>query len=640
MGAPPVILGTAGHIDHGKSALIKALTGINPDRLKEEQQRGITIELGFAHLTVGEQHFGVVDVPGHERFIKSMVAGAGGIDLVILVVAADEGVMPQTREHLDICQLLGVQRGLLALTKTDLVEPDWLELVEDDLQQFLQGTFLEGAAVVPCSAQTGAGLNTLKEHLALLASSIQPRDPHGLLRLPLDRVFTIKGFGTVVTGTLLSGTLQVGQEVMVLPGDITGKVRGIQVHGEAVEQAQAGQRTAVNIGGVDRHAVARGEVLVHPDTLAPSSMIDAEVHLLPSLRKPLPRRSKVLFHLGTRQQEGTCVLLNKPQLEPGEEAIAQLRFELPVVALPEDRFILRGFRKLENYGTTVGGGKILRVLSRKMRPRDHEAIALLQEAATAPTLQRLALEILAAGPPGISRLQLRQRLPLLPEELDRLLNQLLNQKLILRFDKESGAVVHMEHVRSLLDQIRAIVDTFHREQALEAGISREELRSRLGSGVSPRLFFALLQALEKGGDLEVEREICYRPGHTQKRGSHTIRPLAEKIGALYKDARLGPPRDATLAEQLDADPQSVADAIKLLVDEQTLVKVSALFFHRPALEDLEGRLVAFLEAEGEIAAAQFKELVGQSRKFTIPLAEHFDAQRVTLRVGDLRKLRR
>jgi selenocysteine-specific elongation factor len=283
----PIILGTAGHIDHGKTALVKTLTGIDTDRLKEEQRRGITIELGFAHLTLGQTHFGVVDVPGHERFIKSMVAGAAGIDLVILVIAADEGVMPQTREHLDICQILGVQRGLIALTKMDLVDADWLALAREDVQQFLVGTFLAQAPIIPCSTVSGQGLPELQQSLLTLAQDVQPRDPHGLLRLPLDRVFTMKGFGTIVTGTLLSGTLRLGQEMRVLPGDVEGKVRGLQVHGQPVETALAGQRTAVNLGGVDRNAVARGEVLVHPQTLASSSMIDVQLTLLPGNRHPL-----------------------------------------------------------------------------------------------------------------------------------------------------------------------------------------------------------------------------------------------------------------------------------------------------------------------------------------------------------------
>ncbi len=638
--ARSVILGTAGHIDHGKTALVKALTGIDTDRLKEEQRRGITIELGFAHLELGEVRFGVVDVPGHERFIKSMVAGAGGLDLVMLVVAADEGVMPQTREHLDICQLLGVERGLVALTKADLVDDEWLKLVTDDVRSFLAGSSLAEAPIVPCSAVTGAGLPALRAALAELASGISARDPHGLLRLPLDRVFTMKGFGTVVTGTLLSGSLALGEETAVLPGGVTSKVRGLQVHGEPVERAVAGQRTAVNLGGVERQAVARGEVLVHPGMLHPSSMIDVQLRLLPGTRRSLPARAKVLFHIGTRQQEATCVLLEAPRLEAGQAALAQLRFQEPVVALPGDRFILRGFQKQENYGTTVGGGRVIRVLSRRLRPRDEAAIALVKRMAAAEREERVALELLAAGPTGLTREGLQQRLPLVPDELEKHLQRLRERGGVVRFDRESDAMVHAEHFRWLLDRCRELVSRHHAERPLEAGISREELRSRIATELDPRLYFAVLQALEKAGELVVERELCYRKGHKREAAGGSLQPLVGRIRELYQKAALAPPRDGTLAAELRAEPGQVSAALKLLIDGGELVKVSDLYFARAAVDELRGRLVAFLEKEGQLSPTQWKELVGQSRKFTIPLAEYFDAQKVTLRVGDLRKLRR
>jgi selenocysteine-specific elongation factor len=634
-----IILGTAGHIDHGKTSLVKALTGIDTDRLKEERRRGITIELGFAHLRLGDVLFGIVDVPGHERFIKSMVAGAGGIDIVMLVVAADEGVMPQTREHLDICQLLGVKRGLVALTKSDLVDPDWLDLVEDDLRQTFEPTFLADAPILRCSATEAAGLEPLKEALLTLAAAVDLRDPDGLLRLPLDRVFTIKGFGTVVTGTLLAGTLRPGDEVAVLPANVKAKVRSVQVHGEEQEQAVAGQRTAVNLGGVDRQSIGRGEVLIHPGTLAPSPMIDAEVSLLPGARKPLPARSKVLFHVGTRQQEATCSLLNVKRLEPGEAALAQLSFELPVVALPADRFILRGFQKQENYGTTLGGGEVLRVLSRRLRPRNTAAWGLLEGMAAAPTAERVALELQGAGPIGLTRAQLQQRLPYVPRELDKALTRLRSGGQAVVYDKESGAAVHGDHFAALRARTLELVDGFHADNPLERGVGREELRSRLGPMVNPRLFFTLQQQLSKQGELEVERDLCYRPGHTVQAAAGELRPLADKILQLYDRAGLGPPLDSTLAGKLSAEGKMVADALKLLVDAGSLIKVTRLYFVPRHLEELQRRLVELLREQGEINPTQFKELVGQSRKFTIPLAEYFDAQKVTLRVGDARKLR-
>ena len=636
-----IVLGTAGHIDHGKTALVKALTGIDTDRLKEERRRGITIELGFAHLRLGQTLMGIVDVPGHERFIKSMVAGAGGIDLVMLVVAADEGVMPQTREHLDICQLLQVQQGLVALTKADLADPEWLELVADDLGRTLEGTFLEGAPVVPCSAVTGQGLDNIRQTLTELAGGVRARDPNGLLRLPMDRVFTMKGFGTVVTGTLLSGSLSLGEEVQVLPTGVTGKVRGIQVHGEAVEQAVAGQRTAVNLGGVDRQAVARGEVVVRPDTLSPSRMMDVQVDLLTGTARPLAARSKVLFHLGTRQQEAACVLLEpqRKRLQPGEKSLAQLRFEVPVVALPGDRFILRGFRKQENYGTTVGGGQVVRVLSRKLRLRDQDAVGLLRLMSSADEEQRVELELQGAGLLGLTRAELQQRLPMVPRVVDRILGQLMGRGQLVRFDKESGAVVHRQHFNTLKQRALALVDAHHLSQPLEAGMGREELRTRLRAGVGPRLYHALLRELERDGELAVEQQVCRRPSHRVQQAAAAIRPLADRILGLYQQAGLGTPKEAVVVQQTGAAAPDVSAALKLLVDEGSLARLTDLYFTPQHLDQLQQRLRDFLLEHVEITAQQFKELVGQSRKYAIPLAEYYDAQKVTLRIGDLRRLR-
>ena len=638
---PPtsVILGTAGHIDHGKTALVKALSGIDTDRLKEERRRGITIELGFAHLRLGDALLGIVDVPGHERFIKSMVAGAGGIDLVMLVVAADEGVMPQTREHLDICQLLGVQRGLVALTKCDLVDEEWTELVADDLAQTLTGSFLEGAPIIPCSAHTGAGMERLKQTLAQQAALVRPRDATGLLRLPLDRVFSIKGFGTVVTGTLLSGSVSLGDDLSVLPTGVSGKVRGIEVHGEAVERAVAGQRTAVNLGGVDRQEVGRGEVLVRPGALSPSHMMDATVDLLPGTAKGFSRRTKVLFHLGTRQQEGACVLLDPIKLEPGGSALAQLRFETPVVALPGDRFILRGFRKQLNYGTTIGGGTVIRVLSRKVRPRDSKPIQGLHAMAVADPQQRVALEVQAAGPTGLTLAQLQERIPLVPAALDKTLHRLKELGHLIAFDRERGAVIHSEPFETLRQRALQITDAFHADTPLEVGISKEELRSRLGRGLEPRLFHALLSDLSRKGLMALEQHHCRRPDHQVKVAASALRPLARRIGQMFHDAALAPPKEAVVVQQTGEDPDLVRSALKLLCEEGDLERLGALHFDVGALQELQQRLTDYLEDNGTITPAQFKELVGQSRKFTIPLAEYFDARKVTLRIGDIRKLR-
>ena len=642
------IVGTAGHIDHGKTALVRMLTGIDTDRLKEEKRRGITIELGFAHLDTEDIHFGIVDVPGHERFIKSMVAGAGGVDLVLLVVAADEGVMPQTREHLDICQLLGVRRGLVALTKADLVDPDWLALVVDDLTATLDETFLAGAPIIPCSAIEGRGADEICRALRALVSDLPQRDAAGLLRLPIDRVFTVKGFGTVVTGTLLSGQLAAGEMVAVLPSEVTAPVRRLQVHGETVQQAVAGQRTAINLGGVDRDAVARGEVVARPHTLAPSRMLDVRLSLLPTVGRPLKVRSKVLFHLGTRQQEGTCVLLDGlrdglrdgpdgARLLPGGNALAQLRFDQGVVALPGDRFILRGFVKQDNYGTTIGGGEVIRVLAPKLRPRDAEAIALLRRMSEAETDQRLELEVLAAGPRGIELLDLQRRLPLTPRSLRKRVDALLSRGVMTRFCRETGAVAHREVVERLRERVLEIVDRHHRDHPLRPGISTAELRSRLQTIADPRLGDATLKRLAHDGQLALERDICRRPEH-RSQVEASIGPTADRICRHCLDAGLAPPREAEVV-QADPDAKAATAAIHLLLGQGRLVRVKDFLFHPQPLGALEERLRAFLRDQPDITPSQFKELVGQSRKYTIPLAEHFDSQGVTVRRGDTRQLR-
>ncbi|HWR97596.1 MAG TPA: selenocysteine-specific translation elongation factor, partial [Candidatus Methanoperedens sp.] len=372
-----LIIGTAGHIDHGKTTLVRALTGIDTDRLKEEKERGITIELGFAHLDLpGLPPAGIVDVPGHEKFVHHMVAGAAGIDLVLLVVAADEGIMPQTREHLDICRLLGVTQGIVVLTKADLVEAEWLALVSQDVTAYLAGSFLEGAPLVPVSSTTGRGIPELRAAIAARLATVPPRAASGLPRLPIDRVFTMKGFGTVVTGTLVAGRLDVGDAVEVLPARVESRIRGIQVYGAAVESARAGQRTAINLPGVEKAAIERGNVLTRPGLLEPSYLMDARLSYLRSASRPLANRTRVRLHLGTSEILARVILLGRAELAPGEEAMVQLRLEAPGVALPRDRFVIRGYSPV----VTLGGGELVDTRPAKHRqfsPAAFEHVATL-----------------------------------------------------------------------------------------------------------------------------------------------------------------------------------------------------------------------------------------------------------------------
>ena len=633
----PIILGTAGHIDHGKTTLVKALTGIDTDRLKEEKERGITIELGFAHLDLLPWRFGIVDVPGHERFVKTMVAGATGIDLVMLVIAADEGVMPQTREHLDICELLGIQRGLVALTKADLVEKDWLELVTNDVRGRLKGTFLEKAPIVPVSATTGAGLDVLKKEIVAIAETVPGKDPEGLFRLPLDRVFTMHGFGTVVTGTLASGRVREGDDVIALPGRATGKIRGIQVHGEPHKEAVAGQRVAANLQGVPKENVARGEVLVHPGALEPTNIIDVELRYLRVNRATLPKRSKLLFHAGTTQVMADALLVDREKLAPGEAALVQLRLETPVVVLPGDRWIARGFAQLEDYGTTVGGGAVVRVHSPRLRKPTPEAAELLRAMATATPDDRVELELRAAGPAGLARAELQMRVGATPKQVDATLSRLLSARKVVRFDPERGALIHSDQLGRLRTAAVEHVAAFHAENPLREGISREELRSRLGD-VAPKLLHVVLEPLLAEGKLAADKELVRAP---QKKAAPRAGDLRERALELYRKAGLAPPRTPEIAGLLAVAPREATDLLGLLVREGALVRVTPeLLFAREAIDDLRTRLLAHLEKNGQIDAQQYKDLTGQSRKFSIPLAEYFDTQKLTVRTGDVRKLRK
>jgi len=633
-----IVLGTAGHIDHGKTTLVKALTGIDTDRLKEEKERGITIELGFAYLDLPPWRFGVVDVPGHERFVKTMVAGAAGIDLVMLVIAADEGVMPQTREHLDICSLLGVQRGLVALTKMDLVDSDWLALVSEDIRARLAGTFLEQAPIIPCSATSGQGLDALRAAIAKLAPEVPGKDPEGLFRLPLDRVFTMHGFGTVVTGTLASGRLRESDDVIALPGRAAGKIRGLQVHGQPHKEALAGQRVAANLQGVDREAVVRGEVLTHPGLLQATTVVDAELRYLRVSRTALPRRTRLLFHAGTTQVMAQSILLDRSELAPGESALVQLQLEAPVVLLPGDRYIVRGFRPLEDYGTTVGGGAVVRVQGPRRRRGSPEVVAVLRRMAAAGLEERVELELAEAGVSGRARGDLQMRLGATPRQVDAALGKLQSARRVVRFGEERGTLIHAAELARLRELTREHIAAFHKENPLREGISREELRKKLPGQVGARLLHVVLEALIADGAIHADKDLVRSASHQSGAAAGSLR---ERVLERYRAAGLAPPRTAEIPTLLGVPPKDTTDVLALMIREGALVRVTPeLLFARATIDELRARLLQHLERHGQIDAQQFKDLTGQSRKFSIPLGEYFDAQKLTTRVGDLRKLRR
>jgi selenocysteine-specific elongation factor len=641
-----IVVGTAGHIDHGKTSLVKALTGIDTDRLREEKRRGITIELGFAHLALPEGTVaGVVDVPGHERFVRSMAAGAGGIDLVVLVIAADEGVMPQTREHLDICRLLGVPRGLVAVTKSDLLPglgSDWLPMLEADVREVIRGTFLEGCAVVPVSSATREGLDRLLAEIAALAAEVPERPADGPAFLPIDRAFSMKGFGTVVTGTLLSGSVGADDEVALLPpspGGAALRVRSVQVHGKTAPRALAGQRTAVNLPGIEPTQIRRGQALVQAGVVPPSHLLDAEVTLLAAAPKPLRHRARLLLHVGTAQVPAAVSLLDRGELRPGETAFAQLRLGQAVAALPGQRFILRGFTVLEGRGKTVGGGRILSVAAPRRRRGRPETSAQLEVLARGDPDARVGAVLEMAGPAGLALEGLMGRTALAPKIVQGSLDRLGARGGAVLFDREHRAYVAGPVAAELSRRLLAAAEAFHAERPLAAGIGREALRGRLPPVTDARLYQRLLAHLAERGELVVEGEHVRRKGHAAASGA-AEGALKERVARAIEGAGLTPPWVAELPGLAGVRAEEVAAVLKLLVAEGRVVRTTPeLYFSAPAVAGLRERLVAHLRTRKEITTQEFKDLVGATRKHVIPLAEYFDREKVTLRIGERRVLR-
>lgn len=627
-----VVVGTAGHIDHGKTALVKALTGIDTDRLKEEKERGITIDIGFAHLELeAGLTVGIVDVPGHERFIKNMLAGVGGIDLVMLIIAADEGVMPQTREHLAICQLLRVKDGLVVLTKTDLAEAEWLELVREDVAAFLRGSFLEGRPIVPVSAKTGEGLETLRTHLAELARTVPPKATDATFRLPIDRVFTIKGFGTVVTGTLTAGRIGLEERVEVYPKGVEARVRGLQTHGHPVTEAVAGQRTAVNLQGVERAAFERGDVLSLPGLLRPTYMADASLELLRDAPRPLRHRERVRFHIGTSEVMARVVLLEGEELGPGERGYVQLRLEAPVVALPGDRYVIRSYSPM----LTIGGGELLDVAPAKAR-RSATLVGRLRVLERGSPPEVLEEHLRKVGPRGARVADLAARTSFGPDGLRRLLAGLVERGRALAVDRET--YLHAEIAAGLRRQALETLAAFHAQYPLKPGMFKEELRMRLGEA-EERVFLNLLGRLEAEGAVATEKEKVRLASHRVRLDSRQQAHL-ERLEAEFRAAGVSPPGPEEAFAKLGLERAEDQELLQVLLDERRLVRIKeGLLFHVEPLQTAEARLLAHLRERKAITPGEFKDLLGITRKYAIPLMEYFDAQRLTVRVGDKRVLR-
>ncbi len=633
-----VILGTAGHIDHGKTSLIKALTGIDTDRLKEEKLRGITIELGFAYMDLpGGNRLGIVDVPGHERFVKHMVAGATGIDLVALIIAADEGVMPQTREHMEICQLLKVKKGIVVLTKIDLVDdPDWLEMVREDVAEFLKGTFLDGAPIVSVSSVTGEGMELLRTTLIQLYEEVEPRNPEGPFRLPVDRVFTIRGFGTVVTGTSTSGSLRIGDPVTIYPSGLKSKVRGLQVHGMEVREVLPGQRTAVNLQGMERALIERGDVVATPGTLAATHMVDVQMELLASSPRPLKHRAKIRFHTGTAEHIATAVLLDRAELAPGDQAFAQIRLDHPIAALRGDRFVVRSYSPVR----TIGGGTILDPLPRKHKGHQkREAAAALRELFEGGESDAVLWHIRRAEWAGLSADELQIRANLTPKVLEACLQDFVKRKAITLFDKENHRFIEQAALRDLKKSVLDILTDYHKRFPLKTGMPKEELLAQLTKPVDVKMYNFTLRELTDSGLIVQDMEWVSVASHRTDL-SDEEQAVRQRIEKTFKDSGLQPPFLKEAVSGISGSPRLLQDVLQWMVSRGILIKVKEeIYFHADALAGLQLRLIAFLKEHGEISTSDFKEMTQVSRKYTIPLLEYFDSQKITIRIGDARRLR-
>jgi selenocysteine-specific elongation factor len=628
------ILGTAGHIDHGKSTLVKALTGTDPDRLKEEKERGITLDLGFASLDLpGGNRLGIVDVPGHEGLIKNMLAGVGGIDIVMLVIAADEGIMPQTREHLAICDLLHVKKGLIALTKMDAAEKDWLALVQDEVREFVKGTFLEKSPLVPVSAKTGENLDKLKQELDNLAKEVAPKSVNGILRLPIDRVFTMKGFGTVITGTLLSGTVSQDQEVDILPKGITTKVRGIQSHGQAAQRAVAGQRTAVNLQGVEKDHLSRGDTIVTKGFFKTTRNVDCSLAMLPQALRGIKTGTRIRFYNNTQEAIGRVSLVGSHELNPGDSGFVQFRLEQPVLIQHGDRFIIRFYSPME----TLGGGMVL-----NPHPRRHKNSTMEESVRNLGVLdkgsldEKIALLVSGKALAGMEEAEVIGTVAADKAEITAALSALAQKKIIVRVD---NLYVHTAHLATLEKKILDLIAQFHKANSLKPGIDKEEVKGMLKVRLHPKALNMAMDGLIRKKQVETEGSKLRLPG---------FKPAVGKDQGLYKDKIVEaikkggsqPPVREELPALFGITDKDAKDLLKLLAEEGRVVRINdSLYLDKAVLEAIKAGLLKHLQEKKEIVVAEFRDIAKTSRKFAVPILEHFDSQKLTQRVGDKRVLR-
>jgi len=632
-----IVLGTAGHIDHGKTTLIKKLTGVDCDRLKEEKERGITIELGFTSLSLPDgQRVGIVDVPGHEKFIKNMVAGVGGIDGVIMVIAADEGVMPQTREHLDICKLLSVKHGLIALTKSDLVDEEWIELVSEDLKKTVTGTFLESAPIIPVSSTTGEGMDALLKAVEKMAAEIPERPSSGTARIPIDRVFSMKGFGTVITGTLFAGKLNVGDEVEIIPENIRAKIRGAQVHGEPVETVTAGQRTALNLQGIEKALVNRGDLISLPSTVIATQRIDVWLHHLSSSPRPLKNRAVVRFHSGTSEIFGRATVLDRDELKPGESAFVQLFLEKKTALFPGDCYVIRSYSPVH----TIGGGEIIDSLPVKHKRFSKENINKLEILKQRDLKKTILLFCRQAGFKGLGYGHIQVRCGSDTKKLSVETEKMFSLGELILYNKNPRQIILPSILNDLEISIINVLKNHHKENPLKMGLLKEEIRTGLPGETDPKLYSFTLEKLLKNKEIVLTDEFLAITGHSPKLKSDQ-KDLKNRLISLYKKGRITPPTKKELVKKLKVSEKEILSILNIMVREEIIVKLNEeIYYEKGALNELVKKAVGLMTEKDELTIKSFKALTALSRKFMIPFFEYLDKTKVTFRKDDKRVLRK
>jgi selenocysteine-specific elongation factor len=627
-----IVIGTAGHIDHGKSALVKSLTGTDPDRLIEEKERGMTTDLGFAFYG---DNVTIIDVPGHEKFVRHMLAGASTIDFVLFVIAADDGVMPQTVEHLEILKLLDLKKGFIVLTKKDLVKDDWLEMVTADIRKFMQGTFLENAPILPVSNVTGEGIDQLKEKLAELINQIETKPDLGIFRMPIDRHFIIKGFGTVVAGTILSGKIKIGDTLEILPQKTKVKIRGIEVHNKKVEEATVGYRAAINLAGIEKEEVERGYVLAQIGYFEPSSFLNASLYLLQSCVKPMKTFTRVRVHLGTSEIFGRAVLLDKKLLRPGEKGMVQFRLETPAVSNIGDRFVIRTYSP----PNTIGGGTIIDPRAAKVTAYDEQLIEHLQRIETGNPEKRVEENLNENFDLPRKVDEIAYDLNILASEVPGLLKKLVAQGTVVCLDEKRGLYYTQANLDLLSQKITDALKAFHLANPARTGPLRLELATQTSRNLDHLLFNYALDRLTKNNRIQIHNDDRIGLAEFKVRIDSPLNEMLKKLERIFLNSGYKPPDYNELLTMRLGPEEMVKKAHRYMLDTGVLIYIGeAISMHRDLVAPAREKLIGFLRKKPEIRVAEFRDLLDGSRKYVLPLLIYFDTQGVTIKRGEVRVL--